>query len=411
MEYIYLHGSLGVTQDLEAEGNIQKDTREKRERSETKAFIVTPFQSASGVSHLSSMSSKNAWYLPCCRGISVEIQPTAEAEEAERHLGSPSFTGLLGTHIMSRTTLASSSDERCAKNEAWDARLKAGHLKMNDQLMVNWWFGFLGSILLCYLGIFRGIPRIPNHKLTISWGWSWPKKKNTPWNHRTRTLIIEIVPERRWSWQFHDTPSLGSIAWLHSVRRCSPRLHRESVARRNWRFVLGCQNVKQLCTLMTGWWFKHFFHLVWEDESGWLISFRWVETTPDEIRSVIWCNDTFSMVSKFMVEGFYVMMIELYYCWGIYIYIFPFIWAGFFLSADFHGFSCAKLQSSGSGKNDSSNAASWQNLEIETPAVLFVHWFQDPCMSVQVVKRKVLHSSVYVDIYIYIYVWYVFRWK
>ena len=47
MEYIYLHGSLGVTQDLEAEGNIQKDTREKRERSETKAFIVTPFQSAS----------------------------------------------------------------------------------------------------------------------------------------------------------------------------------------------------------------------------------------------------------------------------------------------------------------------------------------------------------------------------
>eukprot|EP00434_Breviolum_minutum_P039875 symbB.v1.2.035417.t1/scaffold4734.1/size35659/1 len=58
-------------------------------------------------------------------GISVEIQPTAEAEEAERHLGSPTFTGLLGTHTMSRTTLASSSDERYAKNEAWDARLKA----------------------------------------------------------------------------------------------------------------------------------------------------------------------------------------------------------------------------------------------------------------------------------------------
>jgi len=55
----------------------------------------------------------------------VEIQPTAETAEAEGHLGSPSFTGLLGTHTMSRTTLASSSDERCAKNEAWDARLKA----------------------------------------------------------------------------------------------------------------------------------------------------------------------------------------------------------------------------------------------------------------------------------------------
>ena len=68
----------------------------------------------------------------------------------------------------------------------------------------------------------------------------------------------------------------------------------------------------------------------------------------------------------------------------------------FFLSADFHGFSCAKLQTSGSGKNDSSNAASWQNL-----AVLFVHRFQDPCMFVQVVKRQVLHSYVYVDIYIY----------
>ena len=95
----------------------------------------------------------------------------------------------------------------------------------------------------------------------------------------------------------------------------------------------------------------------------------------------------------------------------IYIYIFHLFGLDFFLSADFHGFSCAKLQSSGSGKNDSSNAASWQNLEIETPAVLFVHWFQDPCVSVQVVKRKVLHSSVYVDIYIYIYVWYVFRWK
>lgn len=264
------------------------------------------------------MSSKNAWYLPCCRGISVEIQPTAEAEEAEEaHLGSPSFTGLLGTHTMSRTTLASSSDERCAKNEAWDARLKAGHLKMNDQLMVNWWFGFLGSILLCYLGILRGIPRIPNHKLTISWGWSWPKKKNHEiiWNRRTRTLIIEIVPERRWSWQYHDTPSLGSIAWLHSVRRCSPRLHRKSVARRNRRFVLGCQHVKHLCTLMTGWWFQTFFHLVWEDESGWLISFRWVETTPDDMRSVVWCNNASSMVSKFMVERFYVVMIELYYCW------------------------------------------------------------------------------------------------
>ena len=75
------------------------------------------------------------------------------------------------------------------------------------------------------------------------------------------------------------------------------------------------------------------------------------------------------MVSKFMVEGFYVMMIELYYCWWIYFHLFGLD----FLSADFHGFSCAKLQSSGSGKNDSSNAASWQNLAIETPAVLFVH--------------------------------------
>ena len=102
-----------------------------------------------------------------------------------------------------------------------------------------------------------------------------------------------------------------------------------------------------------------------------------------------------------MVEGFYVMMIELCYCWWIYISIYL---GCFFLSADFHGFSCAKLQSPGSGKNDSSNAASWQNLEIETPAVLFVHRFQDPCMSVQVVKRKsVAQLCIGRHMYIYIY--------